>query len=331
MSVFRVIVTVFTVMIFNVSAIAAQENGQSAEAATAQGEKYSINYADWDLFLSGAVLRAKSTSRHRPKLSRSRTTGSRFSSPRSAKSLEANRIAFKSLDETHLARLEAIQKDLTAVPGHVSFSEFSKDEQLAYWLNLHNISVLLEITRHYPVKNMKKMARGKGSVWEKKQLTVNGKPMSIRDMEAHILGNWEDPVVAYGLFMGAVGGPNLRHKAYTASTVYEDLRYNARDFVNSFRGLKTFGGKGDASAFYDLVQAHYPELKAGLKEHLESYARDDTLVELGKLKSLKVKQYDWSLADWKAKASYRNGQTSPNLDTLSEFAEAANEDRIVTR
>lgn len=328
-------ITASLAVLFCFSTIAA-EAAPAAEAATAaETSNYSISYDDWSLFLSGAVLRARSTSRQRAKPQRSRTTGTKLSRSGGAKPHEANRIAFKALKDAHIRRLSVIQKDLAAVPTQIPLEQFSEDEQLAYWLNLHNITVVLELAQRYPAKNVKKIATGKKSIWDDAVLTVDGTPMSIAGMEEHILTNWDDPIVIYGLYMGAVGGPSLRHKAYTGDTVYQDLRYNARDFVNSLRGLKVFGGKAQASTFYERAQKHFPELETDLVAHMRTYAREDTLLELENIESLKVSQYDWSLTDVKRGKVYRRGQKEPDFEQLTLFAgengaESAT-DRVVER
>lgn len=289
-------------------------------ATASETQNYSISYEDWDLFLSAAVLRARSSVRAQNTSRRAKGTGTKLGGSKRAKPHDANRIAFKALKDQHLTRLSIIQSELAAVPMQFPLESFSADERLAFWLNLRNISVVLALANNYPVKKINKLVEGEDALFGQKSVEVNGTAMSINDMTHHILANWKEPLVIYGLFEGAVGSPSLRHKAYTGESVYKDLRYNARDFVNSQRGVKIFGGKARISEFYHKAQEAFPELKEGLVDHIRDFAQNETLYEMGKAKSFTVNQYDWTLTDVKKRTTYRGGRQGADLEKLAVFA-----------
>lgn len=66
---------------------------------------------------------------------------------------------------------------------------YSKAEQQAYWINLYNALTVQVILDNYPVKSIKEAFGGvfKTGPWDKKLLTVEGKKVSLNDIEHTIL------------------------------------------------------------------------------------------------------------------------------------------------
>jgi len=164
---------------------------------------------------------------------------------------EANRFYYETFDDNEATQqlLGAIRDSLAHVPTEVPLKYFSRDEQLAYWLNLYNVTILNEIVNVYPKKNLKKLLVGKKSILPKKLLTVDGVALSLNDIQFNILKyNYaNNPLIMYGLYQGIIGGPNIRKSAYTGTDVYRALANNAIEFTNSNRG--TYGSSKNPEVF----------------------------------------------------------------------------------
>ena len=108
-----------------------------------------------------------------------------------------------------------------SAPGH--FSLTSRDEQLAYWINLYNALTVKVILDHYPVKSILDIDISPGwfsiGPWGKKLVAVEGVEISLDDIEHRILRPiWRDPRIHYALNCAAVGCPNLLREAFTGAT-----------------------------------------------------------------------------------------------------------------
>ncbi|MGA9573645.1 MAG: DUF547 domain-containing protein, partial [Lysobacterales bacterium] len=198
---------------------------------------------------------------------------------------EGNRFYYVSYAGNEDARkvLLAIQKSLEKVPDQVPLERFSRDEQLAYWLNLYNVTVLNEIIKEYPRRNLKKLVTGKKSIFTNKVLNVAGVPLSLDDIEYTILKNNynSDPLIIYGLYQGYIGGPNIRKRAYVGNDVYRALKSNAYEFINSNRGTypkdeKTFR----VSSLYERNKAFFPDFDEDLTAHLLAYIEGEEKSDL---------------------------------------------------
>jgi len=155
---------------------------------------------------------------------------------------EGNRFYYEAFvgNETARAQLDEIKKGIENATAQVSLSNFSRDEQLAYWLNLYNVTILNEIVKVYPENDLEKFLYGRDSILAKKLLVVEGVSLSLNDIQYTILKQNYDgnPLVIYGLYQGIIGGPNIRTSAYTGKTVYDALTENAVVFINfAFRVL----------------------------------------------------------------------------------------------
>lgn len=313
----------FAMSVGDFSASSAQDTDSELPTEYSRGSSYIIRYDDWDLILSSAVLETGLSDRRPASRTDKRnvTTRIRHTNMRST-SFEGNRVNFDLFSDKHVDSLRAIRKDLEAVPTFVPLEQFSKNEQLAYWLNLHNVAVLYEIAQAYPIKKIKPLMRGRNSVWGKKTMSVAGIPVSIRDIEEHIVTNWNDPLVLYGIFMGTVGSPNIRAGAYTGENVIEALKENATDFVNSLRGFRLWSGYGRVSDHYELGEHYFPEFNKDMKRHLMQFASIDTERALVKADTFRIKNYDWHIADLKDGSVYSGSSFNTNPGALAWFIQS---------
>ena len=216
---------------------------------------------------------------------------------------EGNRFFYESFLDNEQARqyLRNIQRSLEQLPSEVPLNRFSRDEQLAYWLNLYNVTVLNEVIKSYPQRKLKKLIKGRNAVFNQKLLTVAGVPLSLNDIQFTILKqNYDsDPLILYGLYQGIVGGPNIRTAAYNGSSVYHALEDNAFRFVNSNRGtyIRSDEDVFRVSSFYDRGRDWFPEFEADLTEHLLEFIQGPQRDGLRMAARIKPDIDDWTVTD----------------------------------
>lgn len=262
---------------------------------------YFIDYGDLDYILRGSVLNMGPSS-HTPPVNRiARATGSRIIVGNTAiTNQEGNRVFLHAFKEAEVAYLRKIRDELLAAPSSLPLSEFSRNEQLAYWLNLHNIIVLAKISEEYPVTYLNGFfdAEDPEAFINLKQFRFADTVISLADIQQHVLTNWHDPVVIYGFYMGAIGTPNIRTSAYKAATVYKDLEDNAVDFVNSLRGTQIWrSNKLKVSSYYKRMNSVFPDFDRDVRTHLEKYADDNFKRRIAVTQSISAEIEDWHIAD----------------------------------
>lgn len=200
-------------------------------------------------------------------------------------------------------------------------SSYTRNEQLAFWLNIHNAAVILKIYEHYPadsIYNLRDIPRKDPTEpipWTENFITVEGRKLSIRDIEKNVIfENWKDPSVIYGLFDGSVGGPTLPRSPYVGSLVHAQLEMNAENFVNSPRVLRFRGEVATVSTVYGWAHSLFDGSK-GILTHIAAL-RPSLAVRMRRVERVRETFYDYEIA---AFAPRDDAQDRMVLDRIVDF------------
>ncbi|MEX0298656.1 MAG: DUF547 domain-containing protein [Kordiimonas sp.] len=191
--------------------------------------------------------------------------------------------------------LTNIRKSLEQVPTDAPLKLWRKQEQLAYWLNLYNVTLIEQLAKQYPQRKIGRKKDKKDSIWNQKLLNVAGVSLSLNDIQHTILPNkWDSQLIIYGLYQGYIGGPSVQKAAFTNKNIDTLLTASARDFVNSNRGAKAKGKTLKIAKFYKENAAFFPNGDSDLKNHLVENANrnsKEAYANTTKIKFLKTDHY----------------------------------------
>ncbi len=193
---------------------------------------------------------------------------------------------------------------LAAVP----ISRFSRDEQLAYWINLYNALTVQVVLDGYPVESIRDIDISPGlfadGPWDKDLVEIEGEDLSLNDIEHRILRPiWRDPRIHYAVSCASIGCPNLPASAFTGGNASALLDQAARDYVNHPRGSRVAGGKLRVSSIYVWFEEDFGGGETGVIEHLKLYAKPDLAARLAGVSEIEGHGYDWDLNDSGAPAA----------------------------
>lgn len=184
-------------------------------------------------------------------------------------------------------------------------STLAKNEQFVYWANLYNAITLKVILEGYPVRSIRDIKsdgvwldpKAYTGPWVGKRVTVEGKELSLDDIEHGILRpTMKDPRVHYSVNCASFGCPNLQPKAWSVTTLDADLDAAARAFVNHPRGVTVKSdGSVHVSSIYSWFKVDFGASDKGVLEHLRKYAAPDLAAKLEKASGIASDSYDWSL------------------------------------
>ena len=174
-------------------------------------------------------------------------------------------------------------------------TELGADAQLALWLNLYNALTAAAVLDAYPVDSI----RAIDGVWEADRVTVEGRDLSLDDIEHGIVRPvFEDARIHYAVNCAAVGCPDLAAAPYRADALDAQLDAAARAYVNDARGVRIgVGGGVTASSIYNWFQEDFGGGEAAVLDHLERYAEPALAADLANASGIDGYAYDWALND----------------------------------
>lgn len=271
-----------------------------------------IDYTIWDDALSALVVRmGRSIREGAPRPSAGIGTRAVYGHD-SRLRLEGNRVGFSFFTDEVTASISEYRKDLEQTGNAVDISTLSKNEQLAFWMNLHNVAIIEQIALNYPLSQPSRMKIGsmKLPLDEAKLVTVRNVEMSPKDIRTKIVyPNWRDPKVIYGFFRGEIGGPSIQRKAFSAENLNDLLDSSAKEFINSLRGTEKSGEKMKVSKIYSEAQPFFfNDWPSNLKEHYKKYATDEVTEIMNKTSTVEASLYESDIAD------LSNGERDPNYN-----------------
>lgn len=190
-------------------------------------------------------------------------------------------------------------KDYLASLARVNITGWSREVQLAYWINLYNALTIQVILDHYPVKSIRDIdisGAFSDGPWGKKLITVEGSPLSLDDIEHRILRPiWKDPRIHYAVNCASIGCPNLQSTAYLAAGINRRLDRAAKEFINHPRGVHIKNNKVTVSKIYSWFAYDFGNSEAGVIKHLSRYLSNKKAAALKRAGRITKTQYDWSL------------------------------------
>lgn len=175
----------------------------------------------------------------------------------------------------------------------------SEADQIAYWANLYNALTVNLILENYPVKSIRKIKAGAFSTgpWKRDEVTVNGKVLSLNDIEHEILRKrYPNPaLVHYMVNCASIGCPNLQAKLWNGATLDADRDAAAREFINSSRGVAIKGKALKVSSIFNWFKEDFGGSKSETLKHFRQYAGPELLSALDAGAQIDDYGYNWDL------------------------------------
>jgi len=209
-----------------------------------------------------------------------------------------NRVDYRALAGAEAATLDRAVANMAAVP----IGRYSRDEQLAYWINLYNAVTLQVVAGHYPVASIRDIDISPGwfsdGPWDAALVTVEGEALTLNDIEHRILRPiWQDPRIHYAVNCASLGCPDLAADAYRGGDIAGRLDAAARRYINHPRGVTLRDGRVTVSKIYDWFLEDFGGSVSGLMAHFGRYAEPELAAGLAARGEVDGTAYDWALND----------------------------------
>jgi len=193
---------------------------------------------------------------------------------------------------------EQLNTYLGRLQSHAPTADWSRNEQLAYWINAYNAFTIKIILDHYPVKGIKEIG-GKvqiplvNSTWDIQFIEIDGKELSLNDIEHRILRKeFNEPTIHFAIVCASRSCPRLRSEAYNASDIDEQLNEQALAFVNDKSKNQIATDRIEISKIFSWFEGDFIQ-DGSLIDFLNKYS--NTKIDQGA--KIGYLDYDWALND----------------------------------
>lgn len=174
--------------------------------------------------------------------------------------------------------------------------KWSKDEQLAYWINAYNAFTIKLIADNYPVESIKDLnptlnVPMVNTVWTKKFFKIGGEDTSLDDIEHKIIRKeFDEPRIHFAVNCASKSCPPLLNEAFKAEKLESQLEKAAKDFINNPKYNKISADKIEISQIFSWFKGDFTK-KGSLIDYLNKYSK----VKIKPNAKVSNVKYDWSL------------------------------------
>ncbi len=127
----------------------------------------------------------------------------------------------------------------------------SPQEKLAFYINAYNILAMKVVVDHWPLDSIRHAGNLFRSVWKKRAGLIDGREVSLHEMEHEILRPMGEPRIHFAIVCASVSCPDLRGEPYLAARLDEQLDEQVQRFLaNDKKGLKRLDGEVHVSRIF---------------------------------------------------------------------------------
>ncbi len=194
----------------------------------------------------------------------------------------SGKVNYKGM-KTEQAKLKAYITLLSQnAPG-----TWSRNEKLAYWINLYNASTLSLILDNYPLASITDLTKP----WDQTFITSGTQKLSLNDIENKIIRpQFKEPRIHFAVNCAAKSCPKLLNEAFLAGTLESQFKKSAVYFVNN-SAKNTIGATSiKVSKIFEWYAEDFGG-KEGLIGFLNTYSNTD----IDATASIGYAEYDWKL------------------------------------
>ncbi|HRI28472.1 MAG TPA: DUF547 domain-containing protein [Chitinophagales bacterium] len=195
-------------------------------------------------------------------------------------------------DEKELSRYLTLLQTHHPNPTH-----WTREEQMAYWINAYNAFTIALIIKNYPIQSIKNITRGPNipfvnSPWDIQFITIENRLYDLNAIEHQILrGYFKDPRIHFAINCASKSCPNLMPQAFTAQNLNAQLDSAARFFLADTTKNKITPHAVQLSKIFSWFKADFTRHHSSLIGYLNQYAP----ITINPSASVSYMEYNWQL------------------------------------
>ncbi len=177
-------------------------------------------------------------------------------------------------------------------------ADLTRDQQMAYWLNLYNALTVRTILDAWPVRSIREIRSGifTPGPWKRKLIRVDGIELTLDDIEHRILRPlFQDARVHFAVNCASIGCPDLAAQPFTADRLETMLQAAAKSYVAHARGVSFVDGTLSLSSIFDWYGADFGADREALLSAISAYAEPGVAARLRAWRGRIRYEYNWAI------------------------------------
>jgi hypothetical protein len=216
----------------------------------------------------------------------------------------ARGMDYKGLKENDRATLDRLRQQMAAVDTRF----LSRQDLLAYWINLYNISAVGLVVDNYPVESIRDLSTDllvRLNVFKKDHVPTKTGRLSLDEIENDkIREGFKDPRIHFAINCAAKSCPPIRPEPYVGAKINQQLDDQTRKFLNGPLGVR-LEKKGPTLVVHttkimDWFASDFEKWGGGVLPFLQRYAARDKGAQIaaaGNQVKIEFDDYSWDLND----------------------------------
>ena len=216
-----------------------------------------------------------------------------------------NKLLKKHVDARGMVNYKGFAKDKTDLKSYLDLlgknapaDSWSKDDQLAYWINAYNAFTIQLILDHYPIKSIKDIGANIkipfiNTPWDVKFIKIGGETYDLNNIEHGIIRKkFSEPRIHFALVCAAKSCPRLRNEAFEGSRLDAQLDDQGVDFLNSPAKNSITPEQASLSKILDWYGGDFKKMKdMSVKDVVNKFSKTNITNDT----NISYQTYDWTL------------------------------------
>lgn len=186
--------------------------------------------------------------------------------------------------------------------NHPNDKNWTRQEQMAYWINAYNAFTIKLICDNYPIASIKDVKKGVPFVsdtWTIDFIKIENKTYDLNNLEHGILRpKYKDPRIHFAVNCASFSCAPLRNEAYMPEKLEEQLNDATRKFINAanFRNSIISAKKADLSKYFTWYAGDFKDAAPSVIAFINKYATTPLDADA----KIDYLDYNWNLNEQKS-------------------------------
>ena len=174
---------------------------------------------------------------------------------------------------------------------------WSREDQMAYWINAYNAFTIVLITKYYPIKSIKDIGSSiqipfVNTPWDIKFIQIGKDKLDLNNIEHGILRKrFFDPRLHMVLVCASKSCPILLNEAYEGRTLDSQLTKQSRVFLSDPQRNKVSVDHAELSMIFKWYNMDFNNDGKNVRDFVNQYGP----VQIKRDAKISFIEYDWTL------------------------------------